>query len=161
MTSRTLREVEQLTVPSAPSFLTLSDAAALMGFGRTAARAALGTAGAPVPVRLSKRTVLWQRSELIAWLRSFQSVPSTGVERAELMSFRDVISMLGLGRTAGRDALARPGAPSPVRINSRAVRYWSTDIANWLEDRRNPNLDAETALKPARRAGGRPRKVIL
>ncbi|QXC61630.1 AlpA family phage regulatory protein [Aquihabitans sp. G128] len=132
-----------------------------MKLGRTAARTALSSAGAPVPVRLSKRTVLWHRSELIAWLRSFQSTPSNSVEGAELMSFREVASMVGLSRTAAREALARPNGPCPVRLNARAVRYWDTDIAMWLETRRNPALGRTSAPSPARRVGGRPRKAIV
>ena len=85
---------------------------------------------------------------------TLQDTPAVGLESFELITFTDVADHLGLGRTATRALLSAPGAPSTVRLNKRAVRYWAAEVAAW-----DPTATvAAPAPAPVRPAGGRSRR---
>lgn len=158
------------TTPASPAreeLLTLGQAADMLRLRRTATSTALASASAPSPVRLGRRAVRWRRQDLLAWLITLQASPSPAlVVDGELVTFDEVCQQLSLGRTATRAALARQGAPCPVRLNGRALRYWAADVDAWLVRLQAGTVDPATvepvpAPRPAVARGGRPRKRML
>lgn len=126
----------------------------LVGLRRTATELLLARPGAPAPIRPAGRTRRWRWTEIRNWLLSLQDTPAVGLASFELITFIGVADHLGLGRTATRALLSAPGAPSPVRLNKRAVRYWAAEVAAW-----NPTVAvAASAPAPVRSAGGRARR---
>jgi predicted DNA-binding transcriptional regulator AlpA len=137
-----------------PTHLTPKMIGELVGLRRTATEILLAGPSAPAPIQPGARPRRWRWTEVRNWLLSLQDTPAEGLESFELITFNEVADRLALRRTATRTLLAAPGAPSPVRLNKRAVRYWAAEVAAW-----DP-IAAVAAPPPApvRPAGGRPRR---
>lgn len=146
--------------PTRPNHLTASMVADLVGLRRTATEILLASPGAPSPIRPGARPRRWRRTEILTWLRSLQDAPADGLPTGGLISFTDIAAGLELGRTATRGLLSAPGAPSPVRLNARAVRYWADEVAAW--DPASPvAVEAAAPVRPTRSVGGRKRKATI
>lgn len=140
-----------------PTHLTPKMIGELVGLRRTATEILLAGPGAPAPLQPGGRPRRWRWTDIRNWLLSLQDTPSGGLESFELITFTEIADRLGLGRTATRALLSAPGAPSPVRLNKRAVRYWAVELAAW--DPTAPvAAPAPSAVRPA---GGRPRRSVI
>lgn len=79
-----------------------------------------------------------------------------------LLTIDEVAALLRLKRTAARDALAADGAPRAIRLNARCVRYFHSDVVEWLRTRQQSGRPALELVKAAPVARvGRPRKNVL
>lgn len=51
----------------------------------------------------------------------------------KLLSHRQVAELVGVSRRTLYDLLAKPGAPAPIRLTKRTVRYKLSDVLEWLD----------------------------
>jgi predicted DNA-binding transcriptional regulator AlpA len=67
-----------------------------------------------------------------------------------LISVADIRVLFKLGRTAAYELTHRPGFPAPVRVSSRCLRWWASEV-----DAYSGTLQREGARRRTRRAATR------
>lgn len=53
-----------------------------------------------------------------------------------LLSLTDLSAIVGLGHTATKCLVRRPGFPNQVRLSQRVVRWWRSEVMAWLHEQR-------------------------
>jgi predicted DNA-binding transcriptional regulator AlpA len=64
-----------------------------------------------------------------------------------LISVTDIRALFKLGRTAAYELTHRPGFPAPVRVSSRCLRWWASEVDSYAG-----TLQREGAQRRTRRA---------
>ena len=59
----------------------------------------------------------------------------------ELLKVKDIQARLGIGRSAVYALIHEPSFPAPIAINSRTLRWETTEFEQWL-------LSRKSSLKP-------------
>lgn len=55
----------------------------------------------------------------------------------ELITTKEMQTLIGLGRSATHNLTRQPGFPRPYRINARTLRWDRNEVLTWLEERKN------------------------
>lgn len=69
-------------------------------------------------------------------------------ENDRLISLGEVAVLLGAKASATRNLLQQPGAPVPIVFNARFIRYWRSEVLEFIEAHRQP-LSAADPEAPA------------
>ena len=80
-----------------------------------------------------------------------EAVQSGRAAADRLISVGDIRALFKLGRTAAYELTYRPGFPAPVRVSSRCLRWWASEV-----DAYAGALQREGAQRRTRRATTRP-----
>lgn len=55
----------------------------------------------------------------------------------QLLSLANLGALIGLGHTATKCLVRRPGFPASVRLSQRVVRWWHSEVLAWLDTQRS------------------------
>jgi predicted DNA-binding transcriptional regulator AlpA len=58
----------------------------------------------------------------------------------ELMTMKEIRTMLGIGRTAGYSLINNTSFPAPINVSSKCLRWVRTEVMEWLNAQKNRDL---------------------
>ena len=70
-----------------------------------------------------------------------------------LISIGDIRVLFKLGRTAAYELTHRPGFPAPVRVSSRCLRWWASEVDTYASSLRREGAQRSTRRATTRVAG--------
>ena len=70
-----------------------------------------------------------------------------------LISVGDIRALFKLGRTAAYELTHRPGFPAPVRVSSRCLRWWASEVEAYAGTLQREGAQRRTRRATTRAAG--------
>ena len=80
----------------------------------------------------------------------------------QLISITDIRALFKLGRTAAYELTRRPGFPAPVRVSSRCLRWWASEVDAYAGTLQREGAQRRTRRVPVRvidEPSGVPRRI--
>lgn len=82
-----------------------------------------------------------------------EAVPQGRPGADRLISIGDIRMLFKLGRTAAYELTHRPGFPVPVRVSSRCLRWWASEVDAYVGALQREGAQRGTRRAAAREAG--------